>query len=447
MHRRSFLQRSAAALAAASLATRLRNAEATRPPNFVVVLCDDLGFGDVGAFGAKRVRTPHLDRMVREGTVLTDFYAAANLCTPSRAGLLTGRYPIRTGLAYEVILANDQRGLPQSEVTLAEALKPEYATALIGKWHLGHVAPFWPPTQQGFDLFVGLPYSHDMQPLSLYESHAPGVELTQQDVDFPRLTQLWFDRGLRFVDEHRNSPFLLMLTTTAPHVPLNPHPDFQGRSQAADYGDVVEELDFQIGRLLDHLRELGLERDTLVIVTSDNGPWFEGSTAGLRDRKGGAGWDGGYRVPFIARQPGSIPGGQVSDALTMNIDLLPTLVAWSGLSPPRDVQLDGLDISSVLRSNARSPHDHLLLFNNDTLAGIRTDRWKYVVQSYYRTASIPLDAWNYPLLFDLRSDPGEQYNVAARHPEVMREMGERRQRARQEFGLAQPAAPVAPKEK
>src|SRR5262245_9826363 len=201
MHRRSFLQRSAAALAAASLATRLRNAEATRPPNFVVVLCDDLGFGDVGAFGARRVHTPNIDRMAREGAVLTDYYAAANLCTPSRAGLLTGRYAIRTGLAVGVIMQTDTRGLPQSEVTVAQGRRPAYAAAPIGKWHPGHIAPYWPPTTQGFDLFFGLPYSHDMKPLSLYEANGPGVEFTKEDVDYPQLQQRFYRRAERFIEE------------------------------------------------------------------------------------------------------------------------------------------------------------------------------------------------------------------------------------------------------
>lgn len=425
--------------AAAALAPQLPFAASSRRPNIVIVLADDLGYGDFGAYGGRMIRTPRLDRMAREGIVLTNAYASANVCTPSRAGLLTGRLPIRTGLAKDVIRPSDKNGLPPEEITLAEALKPAYAAALIGKWHLGHVAPYWPPTRQGFDLFFGLPYSHDMKPLSLYESAAPGVELTQEDVDFPRLTQRFFDRALSFIGAHQAVPFFVMIAATAPHVPLDPHPDFHGHSRAADYGDVVEELDFQVGRVLDRLRALGLERDTLVIVTSDNGPWFEGSTAGLRDRKGGAGWDGGYRVPFIARQPGAIPRGKVSDALSMNIDLLPTLLAWANLPLPAGVQLDGRDISAVLKTGAKSPHEQLLLFNNELIAGIRTERWKYVVQSYYRKDNIPLDAYDYPLLFDMQADPGENYNVAARHSDVLRDMQSRLERARAEFGIPKPA--------
>ena len=350
--RRAALQSAAAiaALAACSTPQLSTSAKPTRKPNIVLVLADDLGYGDLGVQGARLIRTPNLDRMAAEGARLTTFYASANVCTPSRAGLLTGRYPIRTGLATDVIRQTDTHGLPLSEITIAEALKPDYATALIGKWHLGHVAPFWPPTQHGFDLFAGLPYSHDMKPIGFYSAE-PNVELTQEDVAMDRLTERFFQRGLQFIEANRERPFFLMLALTAPHVPLDPHPDHAGHSQAAEYGDVVEEIDTNVGRLFAKLKELGLDNDTLVIVTSDNGPWFEGSTAGLRDRKGGAGWEGGYRVPFIARQPGRIPAGLVNDSMAMNIDLLPTLAAWTG-SPSSPAQLDGANISSLLSSRA-----------------------------------------------------------------------------------------------
>jgi len=412
-----------------------RASAATRRPNIIVVLADDLGYGDLGPYGARLIRTPNLDRMAREGAKLTCAYASANICTPSRAGLLTGRYPIRTGLAYDVVRQSDTHGLPLEEVTIAEALKPDYATALVGKWHLGHVAPFWPPTVQGFDLFFGLPYSHDMKPIALYESHGPGVELTKEDVDFPQLTQRFFTRGQKFVADNRDRPFFLLMALTAPHVPLNPHPSMAGHSMAADYGDVVEEVDRGVGALLAQLKALGLDRDTLVIVTSDNGPWFEGSSGQLRDRKGGAGWEGGYRVPFLARQPGRIPAGLVSDAPSMNIDLMPTLTRWAGLQPPAGVELDGLDITPLLtKRGAASPHDELILFNNEEVAGVRAGRWKYVVRSYYRDMELPLDRYGYSLLFDMVTDPSETYDVAKLHPEVAADMAKRVERARARFG-------------
>lgn len=448
LHRRHLLL--SAAASAAACATPQAAQRPARKPNVIIVLADDLGYGDVGPFGSKAIATPALDRMAAEGAKLTAFYASANVCTPSRTGLMTGRYPIRAGLAWQVIQPNDQNGLPLAETTIAEALKPDYATALVGKWHLGHVAPFWPPTNHGFDLFFGLPYSHDMNPLKLYDAkpdaRGSGVELTQEDVDYARLTQRFFERGLRFIEDNHDRPFFLMLTLTAPHVPLDPHPDHAGKSKAAEYGDVVEEIDANVGRLIAKLKALGIDQDTLLIVTSDNGPWFEGSTGPLRDRKGGAGWDGGYRVPFLARQPGRIPRGLVNDAMAMNIDLLPTVTAWTGVTPPR-VELDGRDMSPLLVSrNAVSPHEELVLFSNELVAAVRTQRWKYVVRSYYRTSELPLDRPDRPdwsLLVDLQSDPEEAYDVSSRYPDVLADMQARVERAKKTFeplGVHQPVA-------
>jgi arylsulfatase A len=433
MNRRHFLASTAAA-ALAACATENITIHSERKPNVIVILADDLGYGDIGAFGNGVIRTPNLDRMAAEGARLTNFYASANICTPSRAGLLTGRYPVRTGLGWQVIQPNDTRGLPHSEITIAEALKPDYTTALIGKWHLGHTAPAWPPIGHGFDLFFGLPYSHDMKPLSLFSGEA-GVELTQEDVAMDRLTERFFNRGFQFIEANRERPFFLMLTLTAPHVPLDPHPDHAGKSAAAEYGDVVEEIDANVGRLIAKLKQLNLDKDTLVIVTSDNGPWWEGSSGGLRDRKGGAGWDGGYRVPFIARQPGRIPVGYVSDAIAMNIDLLPTIVLVSGSRLPA-AELDGKDISGVLMSRNPSPHDELILFNNEDVAAIRTARWKYVVRSYYRGIEAPLDTPgrnDWPVLIDMANDPSESYDVSSRHPEILADMQARLERARAKY--------------
>ena len=442
MNRRHFLLGSVALAALAACATPQLAANSSRKPNIVLVLADDLGYGDLGSYGARAIRTPNLDRMAAEGARLTTFYASASVCTPSRAGLLTGRYPIRTGLARDVIRQTDKHGLPLSETTIAEALKPDYVTALVGKWHLGHVDPFWPPTQQGFDLFFGLPYSHDMQPLSLYTKE-PGVELTSEDPAMDRLTDRFFQRGLRFIDENRDRPFFLMLALTAPHVPLDPHPDHAGHSAAAEYGDVVEEIDANMGHLFAKLKQLNLDNDTLVIVTSDNGPWFEGSTAGLRDRKGGAGWEGGYRVPFLARHPGRIPAGLVSDSIAMNIDLLPTLAKWAG-APMPSAQLDGADISTLLTiRSAPSPHDELILFINEDVAAIRTQRYKLVVRSFYRSLLAPLDTRDdWQVLVDLQNDPEESYDVSSRHPDVLADLTARLARARATFDPLKTPAPA-----
>ena len=424
-NRRSFLT-SAAALAAAPAA-----AAAPRRPNFIVVMCDDLGYGDIGAFGGA-IPTPNIDRLARSGVGLTDYYAPANLCTPSRAGVLTGRYPIRTGLARGVIMQTDQRALPLSEVTMAEALKPEYATALIGKWHLGHTAPSWPPTQHGFDLFYGLPYSHDMLPLSLYESR-PGVELIREDVDYPQLQQRFYARAERFITDNAARPFLLNLWLSAPHLPNFPDHAHAGHTDFGLYGDTVSEIDGVMGRLTDLLARLGLTRDTLVIFTSDNGPWFEGSSGPLRARKGGAGYDGGYRVPCIASQPGVIAAGRRSSAIAMGIDLLPTFCAMAGKPLPSGVTIDGRDLSKVLTRGAPTPHDELLLFNEEDVVAVRTQGWKYVAADHYRTVLLDIRNDGYPQLYDMRSDPAESYSLAARHPAILRDMVARLDGARRTF--------------
>jgi arylsulfatase A len=400
-----------------------------RPPNFIVIQCDDMGYGDWGTAARGAIRTPNLDRMARQGTVLTDFYAGANICTPSRAAMLTGRYAIRTGLGHGVILAQDKRVLPTSEKTIASALAPAYRSALIGKWHLGHTGPDWLPTRHGFDYYYGIPYSHDMKPLALFEARGPG-EATSAPSDIATLQQQFCEKALTFIEANRDRPFFLDLALSAPHLPAVPHPDFKGKSAAGAYGDVVEEIDSIVGRLLRRLGDLGLSRDTLVVFTSDNGPWFEGATGGLRQRKGGAGYDGGYRVPAIAWRPGTVPAGRRSNAIGMSIDFLPTFCAMAGLEPPPGVTLDGRDLSNTLLRGAPSPHDGLLLFNDEDVVAIRTQRWKLVAADYYRNYLLDLPSRGYPQLYDMERDPGESYSVADRHPEVVADLTARMNAAR-----------------
>jgi arylsulfatase A-like enzyme len=428
MDRRGFIGASAATLAA--LTPGAVFARDPSPPNFIVVYVDDMGYGDIEPMGGKVIKTPNLNRMAREGVTLTDYHAPANLCTPSRAGMLTGRYPIRTGLGRGVIMQNDKRGLPLSEVTIAEALKPTYATALIGKWHLGHTGEAWPPTNHGFDLFYGIPYSHDMLPLALYEATARGM--THQPVVYPQLQQQFYTRAEKFIDDNREHPFFLALTLSAPHLPNYPSPQFAGKSAAGAYGDCVMEIDDIVGRLLRKLEATGLARNTFVIFTSDNGPWFEGSSGDLRQRKGGGGYEGAYRVPFIAWQPGTIPAGRRSDAIAMGIDIFPTLCAMAGVPLPKGVTIDGKDLSAVLKRNAPSPHDELLLFNDEDVVAIRTQRWSYVMADYFRNYYMALDSRGYPQLYDM-SDVSESYSVASLHPDIARAMSLRLKRAREEF--------------
>lgn len=430
MDRRLFLGAAAAALAGPALAAR--RTASTRKPNFIVILCDDLGYGDIEPTGGRAIRTPNLNRMAAEGTTFTDFYAAANVCTPSRAGLLTGRYPVRTGLGYQVIMQADDRGLPLSEVTIAEALKPAgYATGLFGKWHLGHRGPSWPPTKHGFDRFFGIPYSHDMSPLSLFsvDGNAPPRE---EPVDFPQLQQRFYAEAERFIEAHAGQPFFVELALSAPHLPEYPHAPFKGGSAAGAYGDVVEEIDGIVGRLLAKLKALGLDRDTIVLFTSDNGPWFEGSSGNLRQRKGGGAYDGASRVPLIVRAPGLVPAGRRSAAISIATDFLPTFCSLAGATLPK-AELDGRDLAPLLKgTTATSPHDEILLFDNEDVIGIRTQRWKYVAEDYYRGRRFPTDQ-KYPQLYDLTTDPSESYSVADRYPDVLADMRRRLADARARF--------------
>ena len=425
--RRSILSGLGAGSLASSLPAQPRRA---RPPNIILICADDLGWGDLSCMGSPFIRTPHIDRLARGGVRLTDFYASANVCTPSRAGLLTGRYPIRTGLAHEVIQPKDSHGLPLSEITIAEMLKPTYATLLAGKWHLGHVAPAWPPMRHGFDAFAGIPYSNDMRPLPFYRSRQDG-SLAEEPAVQERLTRDTFDAAIAFALAPREQPVFIAIMPAAPHIPLRPAPDFADRSEAGRYGDVVEELDAHVGRLVASLTRAGKLADTLILFTSDNGPWFEGSAGPAQGRKGGAGWDGGYLVPLIAHWPRGLRP-RVSNAIGMNIDLLPTIAEVAGVALPR-TQIDGVSQLATWRRGGESPHRELLLFNNERVAALRTPRWKYVGRSYYRSYNIPLAQLGYPLLFDVQRDPGETVNLAARHPAVARDLNSRFKAARERF--------------
>jgi uncharacterized sulfatase len=318
-------------------------------------------------------------------------------------------------------------------VTIAQALKPAgYATGLFGKWHLGHRGPTWMPTAHGFDRFVGIPYSHDMVPLPLYTMDgkaAPGVEAA----DLPMLQQRFCDAAERFIEQNVARPFFVELALSGPHLPVHPRAPYAGTSKAGAYGDMVQEIDALVGHLLAKLRTLGIERDTLVLFTSDNGPWYEGSAGGLRQRKGGGGYDGGYRAPLIAWQPGTVPAGGRSSAIGMAIDFLPTFCAMARAPLPVGVTIDGMDLTPLLTGRtALSPHEELILFDNEDPVAIRTPRWKYVASDYYRGRLFPTEE-KYPQLYDMSVDPAENYSVADRHPDVLANMQARLAAARERF--------------
>lgn len=409
-------------------------------PNVILILCDDLGYGDLGCYGNTRIKTPHLDRMAREGVRFTDFHVAAPLCSPSRAALLTGRYPIRTGVT-RVLFPNDTLGLSPTLPTLPSTFKKHgYATAAVGKWHVGHEQAFL-PLAHGFDHFFGLPYSNDMGANPAMKT-APGVtlkkpvilptmtdkqkeqlardypgsplmrdsEIIEHPVDQSTLTRRYTEESIRFIKENREKPFFLYLAHTMPHVPLAASPAFRGRSAGGLYGDVVEELDASVGSMLSTLTELGLDERTLVIFTSDNGPWLakkeNGGTAGpLRDGKFSQ-HEGGHREPAIAWWPGHIPKNRLCSEFATTMDLLPTFCALAGMSTPPDI--DGKDIRPLLfgRGNTRTPHSVFFHGNN----ALRQGPWKYVVNKDGEE------------LFHLGTDPGEKKNLAPSKPGKVSEL-------------------------
>ncbi|HIA48330.1 MAG TPA: arylsulfatase, partial [Candidatus Hydrogenedentes bacterium] len=285
----------------------------------MIVFADDLGIGDIGPYGNTRIKTPHLDRMAAEGARLTSFFASASVCTPSRGGLLMGQYPVRNQLTADVARPSNKIGIPDNAITIADSLNElGYATACIGKWHLGHRPNQW-PTEHGFDYFYGVPWSNDMTPFNLYRQS----EEIESPVDQTTITERYTQEAITFIEAHQNEPFFVYLPHSMPHVPLFVSEKFAHKSDAGLYGDVIEAVDWSVGEIMKTLERLNIDDNTLVIFTSDNGPWFEGSPGRYRNRKGSA-WDGGMRVPLLAWWPGKIRGGTTSDAIAMNIDLFPT---------------------------------------------------------------------------------------------------------------------------
>lgn len=393
-------------------------------PNVVLILADDLGVGDIGAYGATAIATPSIDRLAELGVRFTQAYASANICSPSRAGLLTGRYAIRSGLGWDVVRANDENGLPATERTLAELFSDAgYATGLVGKWHLGSRPEYW-PTRHGFQYFYGVPHSNDMPEFALYE----GEEEVERPVYQPTLTPRFSAKAVTFIRENAGKPFFLMVSHTAPHIPLHVSSAFERKSKAGLYGDVVEELDWSTGQILATLRSLDLLANTIVVFTSDNGAWFEGSGGALRGEKG-ATLEAGYRVPLLVSWPGSYPGQQTSDAMTSNLDLLPTLAAAAGINVSQ-LALDGRDLSQVILEAAPSPHEYLLYFNNEDIVAIRNQRFKLLNRAYYRKNLGAMDKFSqidgftsdYGLLFDLHDPYPERYSLARENPEVVADL-------------------------
>jgi len=446
-------------------------------PNIIVVLCDDLGYGDLGCYGSTSIKTPHLDRMAREGMQFTDFYSSNALCSPSRAGLLTGRYPHRTGVTFPEWPKDDSlvlkisrslgllsanigamdgiggksiiEGLPLSEITLAKALKVAgYKTAAIGKWHLGDFTklPQYHPYKHGFDYFAGFYAANDDLPYAFWR----GEKEIVHDIGLAQdpYTGILTQEAVNFIEQSKREPFFLYFAHKDPHQPNYPSKRFLNSSEGGLYGDTVQEVDWSVGEVLSCLERNNLVRDTIIIFTSDNGAWFNGSTGGLRGRKGQS-YEGGFRVPMLAWWPGRIPAGSVCREPAMNIDFFPTCLALAGLTLPTDRIIDGKDISGLLEGKGKqSPHEALFFFHHNEIEGVRAGEWKYfqrinhdvypvytdkddvlsgwIVNKFYtntgkdaegKTQTIP-KLGRLPLLYNMKLDPGENYNVINKYPDV-----------------------------
>jgi arylsulfatase A len=445
-----------AALGALPRWLRAKAAEGHRPPNVVLIFTDDQGYQDVGCFGSPQIRTPNLDRMARQGMRFTDFYVAQAVCGASRAALLTGCYPNRIGL----LGAPNHRathGVHADEMTLAEVAKQRgYATAMYGKWHLGHRRPFL-PTRHGFDEYFGLPYSNDMWPFhpTAGKRYPPlplieGEKVIATNPDQTKLTTWYTERAVKFIETHHSRPFFVYVAHNMPHVPLHVSAKYKGKSARGLYGDVIQEIDWGVGQILATLAKHKLDDNTLVIFTSDNGPWLSygdhgGCALPLREGKGTT-WEGGVREPTIMRWPGRIPAARVCREPVMTIDILPTIAKLVGARLP-DHKIDGKDIWPLMsgRAGAKSPHEALFFYWGRHLQAVRSGKWKLHFPHAYRTLAgraggtggkpAPYSRGKTPLaLFDLEKDVAETTNVADKHPDVVRRLTALADRCREDLG-------------
>ncbi|GAB3921419.1 sulfatase family protein [Larkinella terrae] len=421
-------------------------AQPAKQPNFIVILADDLGYGDLGCYGHPTIRTPHLDQMAHEGTRFTQFYVAANVCTPSRAALLTGRLPVRNGIFGKrvVFFTNSANGLPPSEVTIAKALKTKgYQTGLVGKWHLGS-QPQYLPLNYGFDSYFGLPYSNDMgkvgsfgntasapappnsnPPLPLYRDN----KIIETEPDQRLLTKRYTDEVLKFISTNKGKPFFMYYASPFPHVPLYASDGFLGKSKRGLYGDVVEELDWSVGQILKKLKDLKLDKNTVVVFLSDNGPWLiknrleeNGGSAGPLFEAKGSTYEGGMRVPAIFWGPGLVKANTVSSAVATSMDLFPTILNLAKVELPKDRTLDGQNIADLLAGKTDKGTELVYYYDSDRLYAIRKGPWKAhftTHPSYSPEAPTPHDP---ALLYNLEVDPGERYEIGSKHPDILEDL-------------------------
>ncbi|WPP50751.1 sulfatase family protein [Catalinimonas niigatensis] len=420
------------------------SSEPSGQPNFVIIFADDLGYGDLGVYGHPTIKTPHLDQMAREGQKWTNFYVGASVCTPSRAALLTGRLPVRNGMSSNksrVLFPNSLHGLPEGEITLAEQLKKAgYATAAIGKWHLGHREQYL-PTNNGFDLYFGIPYSNDMDRVTdkNYWEFADSIptdyynvplmrntEIIERPADQNTITKRYTEEAIGFIKEHKEEPFFVYLAHNLPHIPLFASEEFLGKSERGLYGDVVEEIDHGVGQILATLKEQGLAENTIVVFTSDNGPWLSfkthGGSAGLLRAGKGTTWEGGMREPCIFWAPDRIKPAVIT-GLGTTMDLFTTFSTMAGVAIPDDRVMDGVDLTATLFHKEPSPREAVLYYRGPELYAVRLGDYKahYFTQGEYGMFG-GKEAHATPVLYNLSVDPSEQYDVAEQHPEIIEQI-------------------------
>ena len=410
-------------------------------PNIVFILTDDLGYGDLGCFGATDIATPHLDRIASEGLKLSAHYTSSPVCSPSRAGLLTGRHPQRMGIN-GVFFPDSYTGMSPEEVTIAEVLREKgYATGCVGKWHLGHRERYL-PLNQGFDSYYGIPYSNDMQSVVYLRDN----EVDSFQVNQAYTTRVYTEKALAFIEAHRAQPFFLYVAHNMPHVPIYASPDFLGTSQRGLYGDVIQEIDWSVGQIMAKLEALGLAENTLLVFSSDNGPWLvmedHGGSAGpLREGKQYT-FEGGMRVPTLAWWPGTIAPAEYGD-MTLQLDWFPTFAQLAGAAIPSDRPYDGEDISPLLREGQPRQGDRYLYFDaaEHDLQAYRAGDWKLKLPypGYAGSRGKKAVAAHDTLLFNLREDIGERQNLAGQAPDKLREMVQGLTQARDAMGPLPPS--------
>ncbi len=417
-------------------------------PNIIVILADDLGYGDIGVFGNNIISTPNIDHMASEGQKWTNFYAGSSVCTPSRAALLTGRLPLRTGLTSNskgVLFPNSLNGIPQFEITIAEQLKKSnYNTKLVGKWHLGNTDEYF-PLNHGFDSWFGLPYSNDMDNVSnidywdMWRSderkkynnfNVPLIldnKIIERPVNQRTLTKRYLDESLKFIEDNSDKNFFLYLAHSMPHVPLFSSEMFEGKSNAGSYGDVIEEIDYGVGEIINKIKKLGLSENTIIVFTSENGPWLEmgeeGGSAGILRGGKGSTWEGGIRVPTVIWGPGYIKSGIVDDIGT-SMDLFSTFSHLAEVEIPNDRIIDGNNLSDVFKSLSKSPTESFFYYWGSELMAVRYKSYKLHLNLHEAYDGKPMEILETPFLYNLDIDPSEKNNIYKDDLEVLNKIDE-----------------------